>query len=105
MIKAVSTSMLVLILCMYVIKITDVSRVMLGLFYLLDITLLALMKTGLYLILNNFRQRGYNYRNINPSRRHICKQIKVGHERMHNIRPVVTEKPDKFPSKPEIPTS
>jgi FlaA1/EpsC-like NDP-sugar epimerase len=39
MIKAVSTGMMVMFLCMYIFKITDVSRIMLGIFFLLNIVL------------------------------------------------------------------
>jgi len=64
MIKAVSIGMLVLILCMYIFKITDVSRIMLGIFFLLDIGLLALSKGLVYRILTHYRQKGFNFRNI-----------------------------------------
>ena len=56
--------MLVLILCMYVFKIKDVSRIMMGTFFLLDIGLLALSKGVAYRILVHYRRRGYNFRNI-----------------------------------------
>lgn len=64
MVKAVSTGMLVLILCMYVFKIKDVSRIMIGLFFLLDIGLLALSKGLVYTVLSRYRQKGFNFRNI-----------------------------------------
>ena len=64
MLKAVSTGMLVMILCMYIFKITDVSRIMLGIFFLLNIGLLAVSKGLVYVVLARYRQKGFNFRNI-----------------------------------------
>ena len=64
MVKAVSTGMLILILCMYVFKIKDVSRIMMGTFFLLDIGLLGLSKGIAYRILIDYRRKGYNFRNV-----------------------------------------
>ena len=64
MIKAVSTGMLILIPCTYIFKITDVSRIMMGLFFLFNIGLLALSKGTVYTILGHYRQNGSNFRNI-----------------------------------------
>ncbi|MCJ7615408.1 MAG: sugar transferase [Desulfobacterales bacterium] len=64
MIKAVSIGMLILALCMFILKMEDVSRIMMSLFYVLNVTLLALCKTSAYKILTRYRQRGYNFRNI-----------------------------------------
>ena len=64
MIRAVSSGMLVLILCMYIFRIKDVSRIMMGIFYILDIGLLALSKGTVYKILSHYRQKGYNFRNL-----------------------------------------
>jgi exopolysaccharide biosynthesis polyprenyl glycosylphosphotransferase len=64
MVKAVLTGMLVLTLCMYVLKIRDVSRIMMGTFLLLDIGLLSLSKGIAYKILADYRRKGYNFRNI-----------------------------------------
>ena len=44
MVKAVTIGMLVMFLGMYIFKITDVSRIMIGLFFLLNIVLLTLSK-------------------------------------------------------------
>jgi len=44
MIKAVFTGMLVIILSMYIFKITNVSRIMMGIFFILNIGLLAISK-------------------------------------------------------------
>lgn len=63
-VKAVGAGMLVLILAMYVLKITDVSRLMLGVFFVLDIVFLATGKWIIYSVLCSYRQRGYNVRNV-----------------------------------------
>jgi len=62
--KAVSIGMLVMLLCMYIFKITDVSRIMMGMFFLLNIGLLAISKGTAYTVLIDYRQKGFNYRNI-----------------------------------------
>jgi exopolysaccharide biosynthesis polyprenyl glycosylphosphotransferase len=64
MLKAVSTAMLVLILCMYILKIKDVSRIMMGIFFILDIILLGMTKGMAYFLLQRFREKGYNFRNV-----------------------------------------
>jgi len=64
MLKAVSAGMLVMSLCMYVFKITDISRIMLGIFFLLNIGLLSVSKGFVYLVLARYRKKGYNSRNI-----------------------------------------
>jgi exopolysaccharide biosynthesis polyprenyl glycosylphosphotransferase len=64
MVKAASTAMLIMILCMYIFKITDVSRIMLGIFFILDIVLLVISKGMVYYLLYHYRERGFNYRNI-----------------------------------------
>ena len=64
MVKAVSIGMLVVILCMYVFKITNVSRILLGIFFLLNIGLLALSKGIAYRALNKYRKKGFNFRNV-----------------------------------------
>jgi len=58
MVKAVSTGMLVMFLCLYIFKITDVSRIMIGIFFLLNIGLLTLSKGIVYSLLGHYRQRG-----------------------------------------------
>jgi len=62
--RAVSTSMMLLAMAMYFLKITDVSRIMLGIFYLLNISFLCSSKTIIYYLLKRYRKRGYNFRNI-----------------------------------------
>lgn len=64
MLKAVSSSMGLLILCMYLLKIDDVSRMMLGIFFLLNISMLGLTKGSAYKIMRNFRQKGFNFRRL-----------------------------------------
>ncbi|MDY7034803.1 MAG: sugar transferase [Thermodesulfobacteriota bacterium] len=63
MAKAVSVCILVMILCMYIAKITDISRIMLGIFYILNIALLAISKGSVYRILSHYRKKGFNFRN------------------------------------------
>jgi exopolysaccharide biosynthesis polyprenyl glycosylphosphotransferase len=62
MFKAVSTGMLILMFCMYIFKITDVSRIMMGIFYLLNIGLLTASRGLVLAILVRFR--GRNCHNI-----------------------------------------
>ncbi|MBA7575513.1 UDP-glucose:undecaprenyl-phosphate glucose-1-phosphate transferase [subsurface metagenome] len=64
MLRAVSTGMLVMFLCMYIFKITDVSRIMLGIFFLLNVGLLAMSKGLVYRSLARFRRKGFNFRNV-----------------------------------------
>ena len=64
MVKAVCAAMLVLMLILYVLKITDVSRIMMGIFFILDITLLGLSKLTAYRVLILFRRRGFNFQNV-----------------------------------------
>jgi exopolysaccharide biosynthesis polyprenyl glycosylphosphotransferase len=64
MVKAVSIGMLVMLLCMYIFKITDVSRIMMGIFFLLNIGLLAISKGMAYTVLIHYRQKGFNSRNV-----------------------------------------
>lgn len=64
MAKAVFTGMLFLGLCMYLLKITDVSRIMMGIFFLVNIALLGLSKGITYGMLTKFRKHGYNFRNL-----------------------------------------
>lgn len=64
MVKAVFTGMLFLGFCMYLLKITDVSRIMMGIFFLLNISLLALSRAVTYWMLAKFRKSGYHFRNL-----------------------------------------
>jgi FlaA1/EpsC-like NDP-sugar epimerase len=64
MVKAVSTAMLVLILSMYIFKLTDVSRILLGIFFVLNIGFLALSKGVVYRVLGHYRKKGFNFRSV-----------------------------------------
>ena len=56
MIKSVSTAILFMILIMYIIKMTDVSRIMMGIFFLLNIGFLTLSKIIIYKILSSHKE-------------------------------------------------
>jgi exopolysaccharide biosynthesis polyprenyl glycosylphosphotransferase len=64
MTTAVSIGMLILGLCLYFFRITAVSRLMIGLFFALNIVLLAASKGIVYRILTHFREKGFNSRNL-----------------------------------------
>jgi FlaA1/EpsC-like NDP-sugar epimerase len=66
MTKAASTAMLIMILCMYILKITDLSRIMIGIFFILDISLLGLSK-GMAPRLNMLRpgEMVYGFHGVN----------------------------------------
>jgi len=64
MIKAVSTAMIILILFLYIIKEKNVSRIFVGIFFLLNIGLLAVSKGFVCRVLKYYRNRGFNFRNI-----------------------------------------
>lgn len=64
MIKAVLIGMSILLICLYLLKIKDVSRLLLGLFCLFDIVLLGFSKSFIYKMLTSYRVKGFNYRNI-----------------------------------------
>ena len=64
MMRAVLTGMLFLGCCMYVFKITDVSRILMGAFLVLDILFLTISKGIAYGTVAWVRRRGYNFRNI-----------------------------------------
>ena len=64
MVKAVSTGLLILTLVMYLFKLTDVSRIMLGIFYILNVSFLAASKWTVYWSLSRYRKKGFNFRRI-----------------------------------------
>lgn len=64
MLKVVSISMVILITLMFIGKITRVSRIMLTIFFILDIGLLVSSKGLVYYILAQYRKKGYNFRNV-----------------------------------------
>jgi exopolysaccharide biosynthesis polyprenyl glycosylphosphotransferase len=64
MVKGVLFATVVLVLAMYVMKLEDVSRLMIGIFFFLNIWLLTLSKATAYRLLRHYRSRGLNFRNI-----------------------------------------
>ena len=64
MVMAVSTGMIVMAFSMFVFKIADVSRIMMGLFFLLNIGLLAFSKWIIYKSMTHYRHKEFNLRNI-----------------------------------------
>jgi len=64
MIVAVCTGMLVVVFSMFVFKITDVSRIMMSLFFALDIGLLAMSKWIIHETLHRQDRKEFNIRNI-----------------------------------------
>lgn len=64
MLKAVFVSFLCLNFLMYIFKITDVSRIMMVIFLILNIVFLGLSKGLVYRMLAHFRVKGFNFRNI-----------------------------------------
>ncbi|MDP3030021.1 MAG: sugar transferase, partial [Deltaproteobacteria bacterium] len=64
MIKAVATGMVFISVALYALKIFYVSRLLLLIFCILDVGLLAVTKSTIYLVLKRYRSRGFNFRNI-----------------------------------------
>lgn len=64
MIKAVAAGMGFLFLVLYITKIFNVSRLLLLIFFILNVGFLAIIKSAVYLTLKRYRGRGFNYRNI-----------------------------------------
>ncbi len=64
MIMAVSTGMIILAFSIFIFKIADVSRIMMGLFFLLNIGLLAFSKWIVYKSLTHYHHKAFNIRNI-----------------------------------------
>jgi FlaA1/EpsC-like NDP-sugar epimerase len=58
MIKAVFIGMSVLMIALYLLKITDVSRLLLALFCLFNMVLLGISKSIIYRVLTTYRRRG-----------------------------------------------
>jgi len=63
-IKAVFLGIVILNFAMYLLKINDVSRIMMGIFFLTNIFLLILSKSFIYKILKKLRLKGYNLQNV-----------------------------------------
>ena len=64
MIKAVAAGMVFIFLAMYIFKIFNVSRLLLLIFCILNVGLLAVTKSAVYLTLTRYRGSGFNYRNM-----------------------------------------
>jgi exopolysaccharide biosynthesis polyprenyl glycosylphosphotransferase len=62
--KAVIAGIVLINFMMYVLKIYDVSRIMMGIFFISNIILLGLSKVAIYKCLTHFREKGFNFRNI-----------------------------------------
>lgn len=63
-VKAVAASMVLLTLCMYVIKLSDVSRIMMAMFFILNITSLIAARVVFRLIQRIHQSKSYNLRNV-----------------------------------------
>ena len=63
-VKACLVGILVLNICLFVFHIRDMSRLLLGLFLLLNISCLVGFKWGVMMVLQRIRSRGYNTRNV-----------------------------------------
>ena len=64
MTKAVFVSFLVLSFLLYIFKMPNVSRIMMGIFLVLDIIFIGSSKGLVYRMLARFRAKGFNFRNI-----------------------------------------
>lgn len=62
--SSVSMAMALLLCSLYLLEMKDVSRGMLSIFYFFNIFLLCASKITVYRVLNRYRAKGYNYRNV-----------------------------------------
>jgi len=76
MVKAVFTGMIAMSLLIYVFKITDISRIMMGLFFLLNIGLLAFSKWITYETLTRYSKHPHHWIQRKSQRRHQCSRRK-----------------------------
>jgi exopolysaccharide biosynthesis polyprenyl glycosylphosphotransferase len=63
-VKSIFTGVILVNFVMYLLKISDVSRIMMGIFLLNGIFFLTISKSIIYKTLINFRKQGYNYHNL-----------------------------------------
>ena len=63
-IKASAVAMAMLSLSMYGLKITNVSRLMMGIFFVFNLSMLLLIKAVVYAVLSHLRRKGFNFRNL-----------------------------------------
>lgn len=64
MIKSVTTGMVLISLALYALKLLNVSRLLLLIFYIIDVGLLTVTKSTIYLVLKRYRGRGFNFKNM-----------------------------------------
>ncbi len=57
--KAVTTGIVLMNFLMYLLKITDVSRIMMGIFFVINVLLLSLSKGIIFKTLEHFRKKGF----------------------------------------------
>jgi FlaA1/EpsC-like NDP-sugar epimerase len=62
--KAVFLGMLLLFMTMYIFKIEHISRLMLSIFFVLNLGLFFIEKSIVYVLLRKYRSRGFNSRNM-----------------------------------------
>lgn len=62
--RCILSGMILLSFIMYILKIDDVSRIMMCIFLLLNFLFLILSKSTILITLQNMRKKGYNYQNI-----------------------------------------
>ncbi|MDP6806666.1 MAG: sugar transferase [Desulfobacterales bacterium] len=63
-VKAVIVGFILLSLTMYIFKIPHISRIMLAMFVLLNLTLLTISKGIIFRLVTSYRHKGYNIRNV-----------------------------------------
>ena len=63
-VKSLFFGVIVLSFIMYLLKIDDVSRIMMCIFLLLNVTFLVLSKSTIFITLQNMRKKGFNFQNI-----------------------------------------
>ncbi len=64
MLKAVSIAMFIMAFCLFIFKMYDVSRLMMGIFFLLNVGLLAISKGLAFMVVKRYRSKGFNYKNV-----------------------------------------
>jgi len=62
--RAVGFGMMLLLIIMYLLNLPHVSRLLLGVFFVLNLGLLFVEKTVVYAVLQRYRARGFNTRNL-----------------------------------------
>ena len=82
--KAVFSGMLFLFTTMYVFKIEHVSRMMLGIFFVLNLGMLFIEKGLVHVLLRKYRSRGFNSRNMlilggKTAAKELIEAVKSGH--------------------------